>query len=145
VADQLRDGLGVAVEVEPNGFTERFVRIRDADYQLAIVAWKADYDDALGLLLEHTSDGAAGNQSKWSDERYNAIMARARVEPDTGERRKLLVEAEALLLGHAAVQPLLYRGRYWAVRRGVHGLVHVPVGPSPELRWARRDFAATVT
>lgn len=140
VADGLRLVLGVSVAIETVGYTDRFVRVRDAAYQIAMLAWKADYDDPLSFLAEHVSDGAAGNQSKWSNAPYNAMIARIRATVDPEERYRLLVEAERSLMEELPVIPLLFRGRYVAVREELRGLVHLPVGPSPEVR-----FAAFVT
>lgn len=134
VARRLQKKLGIRVEIEGEGITERFTRVKDGQYQLAMLAWRADYDDPLSFLAEHVSDGAAGNQSKWSHPEYNRLIREARGL--TGkERQQKSIQAERLLLDEAVIIPICYRGRAWVVRPGINGLAHLPTGPSPELRW----------
>lgn len=136
VAEQLTRA-GARVQLAPTDYTSRFQSIRGADYQLALVAWKADFDDPLGFLREHVSDGAAGNQSKWSDAVYDRLVATARVTPERERRWAALAEAEQRLLASCHVIPLLQRTRPWLVRPGLCDIVHRPAGPSPDLRWVR--------
>ncbi len=136
VAACLHEHLGLRVEVQTAGYSDRYWRVRRGEFQLALLAWKADYDDPIAFLGEHVSDGLAGNQSKWSNPAYNQLISRARGTMDARERQQLLIEAERMLVDAAPVTPLAFRRRCWAVRPGVEGVVHLPVGPSPELRWA---------
>ena len=135
LADNLYHTLGLSLKVETTGYTERYQRARAGNYQLAMLAWKADYDDPISFLNEHVSNRDAGNQSRWSNQTYDDLIAKAHVTIDTKTRQQLLITAEQLLLKEAPLIPLCYRGRYWAIRPEVSGLLHVPVGPSPDIRW----------
>ncbi|MDV6011969.1 peptide ABC transporter substrate-binding protein [Haloechinothrix sp. LS1_15] len=135
VAGQLA-ASGADVRVVPRGYAERYTSIRQGDYQIAIVAWKADFDSPLAFLREHVSDRAAGNQSKWSDGTYNRLVAEARATGDPGRRDSLLARAEHRLLASHHVIPLLQRVRTWLRRPGLEGVVFRQAGVAPELRWA---------
>lgn len=136
LAGQLAAGTGAEIEVNPLSYFDLYWSVKRGDYQLALLAWRADFDDPLACLREHVSDGAAGNQSKWSDPAYDGLIARARRTAEGPARRALLAEAERRVLAHHAVLPLWQRRRSWLIRPGLSGAVFRATGTAVDLRWA---------
>lgn len=139
VAKAIKDTLGITVKIQIEGLTSRFNKVKCGDYQLAILAWRADYDDPLSFLSEHVSNGAAGNQSKWTNETYNSLIEKGRRSQSLTKRDEYLIEAEQLLIDEAVIIPLCFRSCVWAKKSELKNVIHVPTGPSPELRWAYKE------
>jgi oligopeptide transport system substrate-binding protein len=137
LADQLAQGTGATVELRPLPSFDLYWSVKRGDYQLALLAWRADFDDPLACLREHVSNGAAGNQSKWSDPAYDELIARARRTPEGAKRSPLLAEAERRVLDHHAVLPLGQHRKAWLIRPGLSGMVFRATGTAVDSRWAR--------
>lgn len=139
VADHLHRYAGVIVQIDPRPYREHYTAIRTGGYQLSLASWRADFDDPMAFLAEHVSDGVAGNQSKWSDARYDTAVHEARNTTDSARCTGLLATAEQRLLDHDAVRPLYSWSGLWLQRAGLRGVVHRPTGASPDLRWVSRQ------
>ena len=67
--------------------------------------WIGDYDDANSFLeLNRSTSGL--NDSAYNSPEYDALLDRASVELDLDERRKIMLEAEELLLNDLPVIPI---------------------------------------
>ncbi|WP_246725588.1 peptide ABC transporter substrate-binding protein [Beijerinckia sp. L45] len=69
--------------------------------------WFADYPDAQNYLFLAESDNPGLNYAQFSDPTYDALMHDAAVQPDAGERQKILHKAEAVLLAQLPYLPLM--------------------------------------
>ncbi|HYC72913.1 MAG TPA: hypothetical protein VEB66_17005, partial [Opitutaceae bacterium] len=89
-------------------------------YDLGFITAIPDYDSPFDLFLDFAT-GGAGNYSRWSDDRYDAAVAAARQSSDPSARRRLLHDAEALLLGDLPLIPLYFNSQNFLVRPEVQG------------------------
>ena len=92
-----QEELGVKMElrqVETQVFWGMQSRL---DYTLSKSTWVGDYNDAntfLGMFI--TGDG--NNETGWSNERYDKLVAAANNETDVAKREKLFQSAETILV-----------------------------------------------
>ena len=75
------------------------------DYQMARAGWVGDYLDPNTFLEMYTSN-SGNNNTGWSNERYDALIAQAGVTADRESRYALLQEAEALLMTELPIMPI---------------------------------------
>jgi oligopeptide transport system substrate-binding protein len=133
---ELRKNLGVTVEVNVQPF-DRFIELLDnGEYQLGLYGWIADYNDPMTFLDLWLSDTPL-NYSNFQNERYDALINAAKVEPDEQVRMNKLIEAERLLVEEqTAIAPVHHEGAALLVRPSVRNWVQHPTG-SIEFKYAR--------
>jgi oligopeptide transport system substrate-binding protein len=128
LADMWRTNLGVQVEVEyiaPKNFARDTHREHG---QLVEFGWCADYPDPENFLdlLFHT--GSDFNVAGYSNPPVDALLEKARVEPDIAQRLDFYHQAERRLLEDYAAIPLWYEVSYVMVKPRVQGFIETPLG-----------------
>jgi ABC-type oligopeptide transport system substrate-binding subunit len=116
IAQQLRDNLGLKVELQSLPFLElrKTEAEKDAD-GLFQAAWIADYPSAENFLfpLLSKNSGPAFNRGGYRNTEFDNLLAQGRKTVDDGERARLLRQAERLAIGDdLALIPLWYRSQY---------------------------------
>lgn len=88
--------------------------------QVFRAGWIGDYDDASSFTdLLQSQSGL--NHSGWADAEYDALLAAAASETDSGARRELLEAAERRLLEEMPVMPIYYYVSKHLVKPRVRG------------------------
>jgi len=108
ISQMLKQNLGVNVELlnqEWKVFLE--TRKQKKDTQLFRAGWIGDYEDPYTFAeLMLTTSGL--NDSAYIKPEYDALLEKAYKEPDVEERRKILEEAERMLIADAPVMPIYH-------------------------------------
>ncbi|HWR61065.1 MAG TPA: peptide ABC transporter substrate-binding protein [Clostridia bacterium] len=135
VQDQFKKNLGIDVTIDSKTSKARNQAMDDNNFQLAITAWGADYDDAMTYLdLWTNGTPYRGNYMK---DAYNALIADAKKQTDDAKRLQDMLDAEKMLLNEdAVVSPLYYRGFANLTKANVVDLVTHPFGPPIEFKYA---------
>lgn len=120
IADQIGN-IGIKATLnETEGATYfNFLR-EDGPFDIARAGWIGDYNDPQNFL--YISQGNVSfNYSKWKNETYDGLMAKAEKTIDLGERAGVLAEAEKVLLAEMANIPILYYSSRALVAGNVEG------------------------
>lgn len=132
---QLRQNLGIEVEIETLPPKLRYDRGQKKDYDLLMFGWGADYNDPMTFLDVHESKSPF-NQSGFQSAEYDKLIAAARVEPDHAKRARLLVDAEKILAEQMPVVPIYYRTHSYLVKPNLKDVYLSKVGVNWEIKWA---------
>jgi oligopeptide transport system substrate-binding protein len=133
---QFRDNLGAKVELKLLPFDQRLEVTQAGDYDFYFGAWIGDYNDPMTFLDLWTTDSAL-NDARFSSERYDELIAGAKVEADLERRLEQLTEAERLLIDDQAVlAPVFHEGAARVVRPGIRNLVFLPYGVEVDFKYA---------
>ena len=97
-----REHLGITVELENREKRVHYAAERAGDYQVSRGNWIGDFDDPM-TFLEFMTSSSASNRTGWKNERYDELVAAARVETDEERRIALMSEAERVLVVDDAV------------------------------------------
>ena len=92
--------------------------------------WVADYNDPKSFLLLMES-ASPYNASRWSNEKYDALLRQAETLPNTKERDELLAEAEQLLFSENGfcIVPLFYYTQPYCIHdEAVRNVVYLSGG-----------------
>jgi ABC-type oligopeptide transport system substrate-binding subunit len=124
----LQNELGIHVEVETVDSSSVYTRRQNYDYDVELMSWGADWDDATNFLsgYEQTADA---NDALYYSEEFNEAYETAVYTLDQTERVKALGEAERILLEDEAVTPLYFTAQYYAVSNRVSGVLRRTVVP----------------
>lgn len=107
IADMLKDiGINATLD-EVDGTTYFNYLEQKGMFDIARDGWVGDYNDPNSFLSLFTSDSYF-NYAQWSNKDYDALMMKSAITADLGERAKILINAEKILLQDGAAIPLLY-------------------------------------
>ena len=137
MAEMWEQNLGVAVTVEnlePNYYYDQ---INSGNHgQLFSGGWCADYPDPENFAdtLFHT--GSPQNNGGYSNEKLDAILESARVEPDVNKRIAMYQQAEQIIVEDAAALFTTHALSYQLVKPYVKGYVFTPINiPIERYMW----------
>ncbi|MDB6170344.1 MAG: extracellular solute-binding protein family 5 [Verrucomicrobia bacterium] len=112
--------LGINVKLLTREAKVHVAALREGNYDIAFITAIPDVPDAANLLGEFVT-GSPGNYPKWSDARYDALMAEADHSVDAMQALLHLREAEVRLVDQAPVCPLYFNTTNWLMRPNVRG------------------------
>lgn len=106
--EQWRQNLGIE-NITVNSMQTKQVSAnrQSGDYCMSLGGWSPDYNDAINFLDLWVTDGG-NNDSFWSNEEYDNLIAQATAEADEEVRQQYLFDAEEILAAEMPVIPL-----YW--------------------------------
>lgn len=127
IADQIvkmwKKNLGVQARihiVDPETWLDNQ---KTLNYQIARAGYFADYNDP-STFLNMWGSGSIQNHSGFRDETYDELLQKANAAADTGERMRLLSEAETYLIeDQAVIMPLYYYPSIWVQKKNVHNIL----------------------
>ena len=90
------------------------------DFHISRAGWCADYPDAMSFLEVFQSD-SENNYPAYRNPAYDAVLERARLEPDRRERNVLLCAAEKGLMRDMPIIPIYQYTRAALIRPEVRG------------------------
>lgn len=135
VQDQFKKNLGIDVTIDSKTSKARNQAMDDNNFQMAITAWGADYDDAMTYLDLWTN--GTPYRGNYMNDKYNALIADAKKQTDDAKRLQDMLDAEKTLLNEdAVVSPLFYRGFAYLTKPNVENLVTHPFGTPIEFKYA---------
>ena len=100
-----QSALGVTVEVSGNDSATHLANVREGSYQIATVTWGSTYEPQFQLSRWATP---TGGQSRWVNEDYVGLVSGGSADTDDAGRLAAYQQAEALLIGEAAIAPTYY-------------------------------------
>ncbi|TJY40756.1 peptide ABC transporter substrate-binding protein [Cohnella pontilimi] len=138
VVSQWKENLGVTVEASPMPHKNRLEKELAKEYQIVSTRWGADYNDPMTWLDMYLKGGPFNTQD-WEgpeNDKYTELVKAASTEQDLKKRSDMLVEAEKILMGEAAVTPIYFRSTPFVVNPKLKDMIMPPYGPDFEWKWA---------
>lgn len=127
--------LGVKVDIAGVPFAERLNRSRTQQFDVVMSGWGPDYNDPLTwLFLFETA--SPYNDGKWSNAKYDELVAKAKTELDQEARLGYFMEAEKILVqDEHAIGPVYDRNKAYLQQPYVKGLYEKSFGSDFEFKW----------
>lgn len=119
--EQIQKNLGVKVEVRQMPFKARISAMNSGDFAMTVAGWSPDYNDAMTYLDMFTTTNG-NNYGKYSNPKYDKLIADALKEVDPQKRQDLLVEAEKTIIDEAVVAPIYFSSQLYIESAKVKGL-----------------------
>jgi len=117
-----REGLGIPVEILTSDQKGLASRVRQGDFWVVRSLWLGDYNDPTTFLDVFRSDSGT-NRTGWACARYDRLLESARRAPDPDRRRRLLAEAEAVLVAdETPILPVFFLTHTNMVHPSVRGV-----------------------
>lgn len=136
--EQLRENLGVELELEAVEAQVYFSRISNKDYQLALCSWLADFRDPINFLEVFKTRDIGTNNTNWSNDQYLAKLEKSYSVKNEAERKLLLQECESILIDEMPIIPLFHSNMHYVKNRKLKNVVFSESG-SIDFKWAFLD------
>ena len=122
IASMWKQQLGVETELVQMEFRAYLAARADpSQWDVVRVGWSADYNDA-SRFLDTMTHGSPQNFGRWSNARYENLLAGAAAETDVSRRRLALQESEKLMLADYPLLPVYF----YVTRRLVQPRISAP-------------------
>ena len=109
---QWKENLGIDIELVNQEWKVYLDSQRNLEYDLSRSAWVGDYVDP-NTFLDMFVTGGGNNNTGWSSEKYDALIARAARTLDNAERMRIFRRAEQILV---VEEPPLIPIHYYVVK-----------------------------
>jgi oligopeptide transport system substrate-binding protein len=120
VASMWKEALGVDTQLVAVEFKSLLEDIDQGNVQIFRSSWVGDYNDAYTFAQYLKSDFGI-NLPHYKNPEYDALLAQAAQEVDVGQRRRLLEQAERLMLAEHPLIPLYFYVNKHLVKPAVSG------------------------
>jgi oligopeptide transport system substrate-binding protein len=98
----------VLPEPEGNEVQINYEKLRQGDFDVGDAGWIADFNDARNFLYLFETRTDQMNYGKYSNPRYDALMAQSDNEPDAERRAQQMKDAEQILLEENGFMPVFF-------------------------------------
>lgn len=115
-----RENLGVDAELYNLSWPAYLAARRSGDFAVARSSWVADFA-APESFLDIFASSSGLNHGRFSDAEYDKLLEEAAETPDKSARNAKLADAEARLLGEAAMIPIYFYSRVYLISPRVLG------------------------
>lgn len=127
VQAQLRNALGVKIEIDQVDWPLHFSRVSKGNYELGEMDWSSWLKDPIYILDTFRSKSVSVNMSRWEHPRYQELLKLSDNEVDPEKRKEYLNQAEALLLEEMPVIPLCFRKQSYFKNPKLQGVYLSPL------------------
>lgn len=101
--------IGIVAKPVANEPKVHYNMLQEHDFDVAIAAWVADYDDPQNFLYLVDSRSTGFNYPGYNNPAFDKLMDQAAMTLDMKARADILAEAERVMLADHAVIPVAYR------------------------------------
>jgi oligopeptide transport system substrate-binding protein len=130
---QFQDNLGAKIDIKVQPFDRKLELESQGNFQLSWQGWIADYNDPMTFmdLFESTS---SFNTQKYSNPKYDKLIADAREELNQDTRMDMLKEAEQILVtDDAGTAPMYFQGQALLIKPTITRYVNQPYGGGKDI------------
>ncbi|HEX7727345.1 MAG TPA: peptide ABC transporter substrate-binding protein [Rhizomicrobium sp.] len=101
-------GIGANVSLRPADAQVHYNQLRRQHFQAAWAGWSADYNDAKDFLFLGQTSSNDMNIGRYSNPKFDALVAQSDVTRDPAERAMVLQRAEQIMLDDSPFAPVYY-------------------------------------
>jgi ABC-type transport system substrate-binding protein len=139
VIGMLEQNLGITVSVELVESAVFLSEVGEANYQMFVLGWSADYPDPQDFLDIMFHSQSTNNHTNYSNPEVDRLLEEARLEQDHDRRMQLYQEAERMIVEDGAWIPLFHNAEYWLTKPYVKGMIYPPaVVPRLKYVWLEK-------
>ncbi len=142
IKQQIESALGVRIELEAAERKLFYERVSKKQYELAAGSWIADFNDAITFLEVFKFKEGSTNNTGWENSKYVDCLNRSVLCNSTIERKKILREAERLLIDQMPLIPIYHYALNYLQRTELEEISLSPIGQI-DFRWCKLEETQT--
>ena len=122
VADMWKNTFGASVTMTNLDVASHYAYLQEGGaFNVARAGWVSDYADAENFLALNVSTNTSFNYGKYNNPEFDALMAKSYTEADAEARKKIMHDAEVILMRDQPIAPLMSTANLWLVSDRVSG------------------------
>ncbi|MDH6352826.1 MULTISPECIES: peptide ABC transporter substrate-binding protein [Brevibacillus] len=126
--DQWKKVLGVNVKLY-NAELKVYRDMRSqANFDLIRFQWGADFNDPINFLEMFRDKTGGNNHPDWENAKFKELIDKSYNEPDLDKRKRILLDAETILMDEMPLAPLNFRGSPYVKNDKVKDFIIFPLG-----------------
>lgn len=140
IQQQWKENLGFEISLESMEWKAYINKIHKLNFEIGRLNWEADFDDPINCLevYKYADPVLCGNNATgWEDPRFLHLLQEAATAPPY-ERKRILAEAERLLVDACPVIPLFHHSLNWLNSSRLSNLSVSGLG-SIDFKWAKLE------
>nr|NGX36658.1 Oligopeptide-binding protein OppA [Candidatus Anoxychlamydiales bacterium] len=103
-----KENLNLNVSLKAMERKTYYEKLKSLDYELALYSWIADFSDPIDFLNVFKYKDSSTNNTGWENESFIKLLEDSENVLDDKERKKLLKQAEEILLSEAPIIPIYH-------------------------------------
>ncbi len=131
----LAAGLGLDVRIDRQIAKQRLDRMQRGQFDIVAAGWGPDYDDPM-TFAELFASWNENNRGRYRDPDYDALVQRANVSTDAGERMALFAQMQQRLIDDVPALPTYESGQVYVQHPQLRGVARAVFGGDPNFRHA---------
>jgi oligopeptide transport system substrate-binding protein len=135
IQDQWKKAFGIEVKLENKEWKVYLEDVHQGKYQIARAGWLGDFNDPINFLEMFKEKDGGNNDTRWENPQYKELLNKSALATDPEERKKLLAQAEQILMDEMPVAPIYYYTNSWVQSDKVKGVVIDGLG-FIDFKWA---------
>ncbi len=123
-----KETFDIEIELETFDWRVYLDKLAKENYQIARMGWLADVNDPISFLDPFKYQDGETNGTGWENPHYISLLNASEVEIDLLTRKKLLEQAEELLIDEMPIIPLYFINFTYMKKPYVHNVFLSPLG-----------------
>lgn len=136
IQEELRQVLGITLNVELMTYKERVARGSSKQYQVILTAWGADFLDPINFL-DLFASFSGNNTPGYKSAKYDDLVKKVNIESDKAKRVGYLIELEKQLVQDVPIIPLMQRKSNYLVRENFQNIFFPSFGAEIEVSYIK--------
>lgn len=105
------------------------------NFEIFLMGWQADFNDPISFLDMNTTNNSY-NWQKWSNKKYDKLVAASKTTSSSSQRWNDLAKAEQIIIEQQGVTPLYHAASAWMIRPSVKNVVFNGAGANYDFKTA---------
>jgi oligopeptide transport system substrate-binding protein len=136
VQEMIKKNLGVSIKLANQEWKTYLDTTAQKNYQMARMGWIGVLLDP-AVILDYYLGDSPNNRTGWKNEKYDSLIAQAKVEQDPDKHYQLLHDAEKVLMEDLPFVPVYHYTNTYLTSPKFTDVVY-PFNRDPSVKWAKK-------
>lgn len=128
--DEWTKTLGINIDIRTAEWKVFNEDVQNGKYDFGIWLWGADFNDPINFLEMYKDKEGGNNVVRFDNKEYRDLLNKSYYETDAQKRKRLMFDAEKILMEEMPLAPLHFRGNAYVKNDKVKDFVIFPLGGS---------------
>ncbi|MGE5704580.1 MAG: peptide ABC transporter substrate-binding protein [Clostridia bacterium] len=138
IQDQWKKNLGVEVKLENQEWKVYIESLHAGNFQIGRMGWLGDFNDPINFLELYKEKDGGNNDTRWENPKFKELLNQSALESDPEKRKKILADAEAILMDEMPIMPIYFYTNSWVKKEEVKGVQVDGLG-QVDFKWASHE------
>ncbi|TGV30115.1 peptide ABC transporter substrate-binding protein [Mesorhizobium sp. M00.F.Ca.ET.186.01.1.1] len=128
IQDQWRKAFGIEVKLVNKENKVHREQMKEGNFTIGRASWIGDFNDPINFLEMFRDKTGGNNHPDWENAKFKELIDKSYNEPDLDKRKKILLDAETILMDEMPLAPINFRGSPYVKNDKVKDFIIFPLG-----------------